>query len=152
MTKPSYTQDIVRRLKNSGFKLTPQRLAVIEFLRRNTTHPSAETIFQAVKKLHPMISFSTVYNTLKMLEKIGSIQQLAIAEEHINIDPNPNPHHHLLCEKCGKIIDIADNPDWNPEIPEGFEVKKIRVYLYGTCSDCQASRLQKDLNQEEDRA
>lgn len=136
MTEPPCARDIIRRLKTSGFKLTPQRQAVIEFLDRNTAHPSADTIFQAVRKQYPMISFSTVYNTLKMLEKIGAIQQLAISEEHINFDPNPLPHHHLLCEKCGRIIDIVSRPDWTPEIPDGFRVKKIQVYFYGTCPEC----------------
>jgi Fur family peroxide stress response transcriptional regulator len=96
---------IITKLKEAGLKLTPQRLALIEILKRNKNHPSADMLYEELKGKYPMVSFSTVYNILNMLKKIGEIEQLAISENKICYDPDTEPHHHFRCEKCGQIQD-----------------------------------------------
>jgi len=127
---------ILQKLKEVGLKLTPQRLAVIEFLNGNTSHPSADIIFHEVKKKYPMISFSTVYNTLKTLEKIGEVNQLTVIENKVNFDPRTDSHYHFLCEECGQIRDVSAEPSLDLKRIKGHCIKSHKVYYYGICSEC----------------
>jgi Fur family peroxide stress response transcriptional regulator len=126
----------ITRLKEAGLKLTPQRLALIKILKDNKNHPSADMIYEELKKKYPMVSFSTVYNILNVLKKIGEIKELTIAENKLYYDPNPDPHHHFLCEKCGQIQDIYQDFRIRTEKINLHQVKKHQIYFYGICSDC----------------
>ena len=130
------TEKTLRKLKESGLKITPQRLAVVEILEGNTGHPSAQNIYQEAKKRYPMMSFSTVYKTLKVLDEVGEIQQLSIAEDRVNFDPDTHPHHHFLCKKCGKIYDIQETSNFHKSRINGHQVHKTQVFYYGICSEC----------------
>ena len=68
----------IKKLRSKGFKLTPQRLAVIKYMIGNKTHPSALTIHKDLKKRYPSLSFSTIYNTLNVLEEIGEVRPIFI--------------------------------------------------------------------------
>ncbi|MFQ6083639.1 MAG: Fur family transcriptional regulator [Candidatus Aminicenantia bacterium] len=127
---------VIKKLRETGFKLTPQRLAIIEILIGNTTHPSADIIYQKLRKKYSMVSYSTVYNTLNVLKKIGEVMELTINENKINYDSNTDPHHHLLCEKCGQIKDIFQKIDFKMKLINSHRVKKYQIYFYGICSDC----------------
>ncbi len=128
----------MQKYRNIGIKLTPQRLAVLEFLEGNKSHPSAEDIYRAVKNRYPMISLATVYNILETLKEKGLVQELNIDPSKKRFDPDTSSHHHLICMGCGKVIDIS--MDYSPHIPEtaiqGFEVKRVHLELYGLCQDC----------------
>lgn len=123
-----------------GIKLTPQRLAILEYLDGNKNHPSAETIYKAVRRMFPMMSFATVYKTLETLKHKGDIRELTIDPIKRRYDPDTKPHHHLICVTCKKIVDIETElpvsiPD---EAKEGFEVTGNHVEFYGICSDCKS--------------
>ena len=75
-------------------KMTPQRAAILKYLEGNTSHPSAEAIFDAVRKQYPMISFTTVYNTLQTLKDLDRVWELNIDDERKRYDPNVMLHHH----------------------------------------------------------
>lgn len=128
----------MQKYRNIGIKLTPQRMAVLEYLEGNKSHPSAEDIYRAVKKRYPMISLATVYNILETLKQKGLVQELNIDPYKKRFDPDTSPHHHLICTGCGKVIDISI--DYSPDISrlaiEGFEVKRVHLELYGLCEDC----------------
>ncbi len=126
-------------IKNSkDFKLTPQRAAILEFLDGNKSHPSAEDIYAAVHERFPMVSFATVYNTLETLKKMGMIWELNIDDERKRYDPNTNLHHHLICTRCRKVVDI--HMEFELEVPEGeahgFDITGRHVEFYGLCPDC----------------
>ncbi|MFW6124411.1 MAG: Fur family transcriptional regulator [Acidobacteriota bacterium] len=123
-------------LKEKGFKLTPQRQAVIEYLEGNSSHPSAADMFREIKKKYPMISFATVYNTLRMLGEAKEIRSLTIGFDKVNFDPNTEPHNHFYCTKCGKIIDIFPKKNMKIEEIEGHQIKDHQIYYYGICSEC----------------
>lgn len=123
-----------------GLKLTPQRLAILDYLKENREHPSAETIFKSIRERFPTISFSTVYNTLSALAKNGALQELTIDPGKKRFDPNSEPHHHLICIRCKKIIDIT--VDYELKLPyafkQGFEIIGNHIEFYGICSECKA--------------
>ena len=98
----------LRKNKLGGLKLTPQRLAILDFLDGNSSHPSAEEVFSAVKEKYPTMSFATVYNTLDILKQRGDLLELTIDPYRKHYDPDTRSHHHILCSKCGKIGDVFD--------------------------------------------
>ena len=128
----------IKGSNSKEFKLTPQRAAILEFLEGNKTHPSAEDIYAAVHERFPMVSFATVYNTLETLKKMGMVWELNIDDERKRYDPNTNLHHHLICTRCRKVVDI--HMEFELEVPEGeahgFDITGRHVEFYGLCPDC----------------
>lgn len=133
---------VLVKLRESGFKLTPQRLAIIRYLDGNKSHPHALKIHKELKRRYPTLSFSTVYNTLNMLEMIGEISSVNIFDEYVNFDPETKPHIHFYCERCGSIRDIFLDKVEGLSIPlneiEGNLVKSTQIVMKGICSDCRA--------------
>ena len=130
-------------MKDTKIKLTPQRSAILEYFEGNTSHPSAEDIYKAVKERYPMVSFATVYNTLSRLKELGEVWELTIDDERKRYDPNTATHHHLLCLKCRKIVDIHHDFDLSfpDEQTQGFKVTGCHVEFYGLCQECVAGEV-----------
>ncbi len=136
----------MKRVQKKGregrFKRTPQRLAILDYLKGNTSHPSAEDIFRAVSKKYQSMSFATVYNTLHALTKAGALRELTIDPERKRYDPDTSGHHHLICVSCGKIFDVPE--EIHVELPrslqEGFTVLGNHVEFYGYCLLCRKKR------------
>jgi Fur family peroxide stress response transcriptional regulator len=125
--------------KSLGLKLTPQRLAILEYLEGNKNHPSAEDIYKALKPRFPSMSFATVYNTLEILVKKGVIKELNIESSRKRFDPFTHPHHHFFCKKCKKIIDIEPKIDFSiPEELKDCEIEDFQIIFYGLCPDCKS--------------
>src|SRR3972149_9282920 len=93
-------EKLIAKYRKEGFKLTPQRLAILKFLEGNTSHPSAMDIYSEVKDAYPTLSFATVYNTLQALRNKGEILEITINPQKTHYDPNSKPHHHIICIKC----------------------------------------------------
>lgn len=135
------TQATLQVLKERGIRLTPQRQAILEYLKRVTTHPNAEEIYMHIRNKFPGISLGTIYNTLNMLRDKGIIQELSYGDTFSRFDGNPAPHYHISCEQCGKIVDchmpllIKLNEEAAKE--SGFKINSHRLELYGVCPDCQ---------------
>jgi Fur family peroxide stress response transcriptional regulator len=124
------------RRGGADFTLTPQRLAVMEHLKDNKEHPSAEEIYRAVRRRFPTMSFATVYNTLELLKERGMVTELALEARRKRFDPDTRPHHHLICTGCRRIVDV--HTDYMPDIgdAEGFEITGARIEFYGLCPRC----------------
>jgi Fe2+ or Zn2+ uptake regulation protein len=84
-----------------------------------------------------MLSLSTVYNTVKVLKAIGEIQELTISDDRVYLEPNLQPHHHFLCQECGRIYDIWPQDELLLPRVNGHEVRQVQVYYYGICAACQ---------------
>ena len=119
--------------------MTPQRLAILKFLEGNTRHPTAEDIFNSIKKVYPTISFATVYNTMDALKKRGEVVELNVDPVRRHYDPETRPHHHIICYKCGKIGDVFEE-DMGPVLPpekiSGFSVSSWHIDFSGLCKEC----------------
>jgi Fur family peroxide stress response transcriptional regulator len=124
--------------KKDSIKLTPQRLAIMECLEGNTSHPSAAEIYSVVSEKYPTMSFSTVYNTLQTLREKGRVIELSIDSGKMRFDPNTKAHHHLICVQCKKITDVHRKFALN--LPEGercdYEIIGNHVDFYGICPEC----------------
>ena len=133
-------EKIIRRYKGTGFTLTPQRMAILEYLDGNTDHPTADDILQGTRTKFPTISFATVYNTLEALKERGELVEVTIDPERKHFDPNPAPHNHIICSACGHIADVFVNYSEALNLPEdvrkGFHVTGNHVEFYGICNEC----------------
>ena len=92
--------DIILTFKEKKLKLTPQRLAVYQYLKSTSEHPSAETIYKALQPNYPTMSLATVYKTLKTLVEIGLVQELNVGEGNFRYDGNCSEHGHIQCILC----------------------------------------------------
>ncbi|MCE5312375.1 MAG: transcriptional repressor [Nitrospiraceae bacterium] len=130
------------RLKKTGMKLTPQRMAIVKHLDGNKSHPSAEDIHKAISPKFPSMSFATVYNTLESLKDNGLIKELTIESGKKRFDPDISDHHHLICTKCRKIVDLPEDISMpQPALAsagmiKGFRILSAQINLYGICPGC----------------
>lgn len=123
-----------------------QRLAIMNYLMCNHTHPTADEIFTALTSEMPTLSKTTIYNTLKLFSEKGAIQVVTIDEKNAHFDGNPEIHPHFYCRKCGKIYDIALQKGdvlekqfaCNPNL-KGFSVEQTQIYHSGICPTCKKS-------------
>lgn len=134
-------KELIAKYREKGFKLTPQRLAILKFLDGNTGHPSAEDIYTSIRKIYPTVSFATVYNTLQALGDKGEILEITIDPQKRHYDPNPKPHHHIICLECNKIGDIFEDYSEALQLPnsivEEFKPVGSHINFYGICRECQ---------------
>lgn len=135
---------IVSHLRNAGYRITPQRMALIEILCQNDGHPSAGQLHEQLKQRFPTTSLATVYKTLTVLKEIGEVMEIGFAGSDARYDSaHPEPHPHLICVQCRRIQDI-DLDHFKPgtlaeEIAErsGYRILGYRMDIYGLCPQCQ---------------
>jgi Fur family peroxide stress response transcriptional regulator len=120
------------------FKRTPQRLAILDYLEGNTSHPSAEDVYRAVSKKYRSMSFATVYNTLHTLTKAGALRELTIDPERRRYDPDTSGHHHLICVGCGRIADVPEGLEVGlpRDLARDYTILGSHVEFYCYCSAC----------------
>lgn len=134
------TDELIAKLRKQGYKVTPQRLAICKLILSSKEHPSAEQIYQEVKKTYPTISLATVYLTLDLLGNLGLVQELGFSDRSSRYDPNNSPHINVICPKCGKIYDYdatSVKKLWSQIVAEtGLKPVRQRLDLYVLCDEC----------------
>ena len=134
----------IEKYRSKGLKLTPQRIAIIEYLDGNLAHPTAEDIFKAIKKRYPTISFATVYNTIEALKERGILKEVKIESWRRHFENNVSPHSHIICSGCGKIRDVSTEfscaERLGDEVKREFEVAFEEVSFFGVCRDCSSKK------------
>ncbi len=139
-------EEMLHDLKCAGFKMTPQRMAIVRLFARDLGHPTAQDLFERLRPAFPSMSFATVYNTLDTLAQMGLSRTLRLgdAKGGARFDPNPDPHHHAVCDACGAILDLPA-PSLLPakgealmvrERAPGFTVRAVEHVYRGVCASC----------------
>ncbi len=128
----------MQRYRSLGIKLTPQRLAILECLRGNDRHPSAEDVYNEVRKSFPTMSFATVYNTLEVLRQKGEVVSLNIDPGRRRYDPNTKAHNHVICLRCNAIADVHEDFGIKPpsSVSRDYDIKGSHIEFYGICPKC----------------
>ncbi|HDS85400.1 MAG TPA: transcriptional repressor [Phycisphaerales bacterium] len=127
------------RCRQAGLKMTPQRLAVYKALIQTDLHPTAEEVYQTVRRELPTISLDTVNRTLLTLAEIGAAFIVEGTGQPRRYDGGMEEHQHFRCLKCGKIIDFHYEPYDQIETPThlgDFKVIRKTVYFEGYCPAC----------------
>ena len=124
-----------------GLKVTPQRQCIFRALHDNPSHPSAESVYAEVAREMPTISLRTVYQTLNDLASMGELVQLDLGTGAARFDPNLDAHHHLVCDRCAKVLDVR--VDAAPvRVPsarrQGFTINSTQIVFRGICAECAA--------------
>ncbi|MDZ7673710.1 MAG: transcriptional repressor [Acidimicrobiales bacterium] len=131
--------ELVGAFRESGRKITPQRVSIFRALHENPSHPTAESVHAHIAADMPSVSLRTVYSTLHELAEMGELHQIELGTGSARFDPNVSDHHHLVCDRCGSVQDLdTDFPDVTvePDNAFGFEVDTTQIVFRGRCRDC----------------
>ncbi len=136
------SQDITKSLQDLGYRLTPQRMMVATAIESSEDHISAEEIYTQVKAKYPHVNISTIYRTLELLERLGLVTETNMGEGIVRYhSAGKGHHHHLICRKCGAIIDLDEallislkntlRREYN------FEANLKHLAIFGHCLRCE---------------
>jgi Fe2+ or Zn2+ uptake regulation protein len=138
---------MLRDLRRAGLKLTPQRIAIVRLFSGDASHPTAQDLFERLRRSFPSMSFATVYNTLDALARAGlagTVRLPGRRGDAARFDPNTAPHHHAVCDGCGRVLDVAA-ATLSPtaaaskavrRAAPGFSVQTVEHIYRGRCSRC----------------
>ncbi|BAS28634.1 Fur family transcriptional regulator [Limnochorda pilosa] len=128
-------------LAERGYRVTPQRVGIYEYLAQTDRHPSAEEIYRALQERYPTMSPATVYKTLDLLVDLGLVGELAIGGEMTRYDGSPGLHLNMVCVQCRRIYDLSveglESAGRAAREQGGFQVLRERHEVYGICPTCQ---------------
>ena len=137
--------ELKENLKNKGYKLTPQRRAILNsIMNSEDRHLTAEEIYDLVKIDCPEIGLATVYRTVQLLEELGVVSKLDLddgcSRYELVMEGEAHQHHHLICNGCGKVIevegDLLDELEKNIEKNYSFKILDHSLKFYGICEEC----------------
>lgn len=133
---------IKQSFEESGLRCTPQRYAVMAFLTRYPSHPTAAEIFEAVNRVDPRCSRATTYNNLRDLVQAGLVREVAVEGRAARFDAKVRRHHHFICDHCGVVEDM----DWY-EVPSPAPgslgkrtLRECELIFRGLCEKCAPRR------------
>ena len=132
-------------LRRRGFRLTGPRRLILDVVQGTDLHPTAEWVYQRVRRRLPRVSLGTVYRNLRLLVDEGIVEELPGSPGRhagkARFDGNASVHHHVTCSDCGRIHDLTDPVD--PSLDRrmaartGFSISHHRIEFYGRCPACQ---------------
>jgi Fur family peroxide stress response transcriptional regulator len=133
--------ELMAALKEGEFRLTPQRVELIRLIAASEGHPSAAELYSRVRRRFPTMSHATVYKTLALLKEIGQVREIDLRDDRHYDGNRLDPHPHLICLNCRKIVDGEGTLDHGTirkmEKESGFRIMRPQIALYGLCPDCQ---------------
>lgn len=127
-------------VKPEKIRMTKQRRLILEVLRENNVHPTADVVYELVRKRMPRISLGTVYRNLEILTALGEIQTLELSGSQKRYDGNACKHYHIRCLHCGVVDDAPIAPFaqledklYNATV---FTILGHRLEFLGLCPAC----------------
>jgi Fur family transcriptional regulator, peroxide stress response regulator len=134
-------ENLIQQLRDRRIAVTPQRLAVMAVVQGRRDHPTADHIYQEVRRGLPAISFNTVYKTLEILCQKGVVIKVNPLHAVARYDGETGRHAHLICRQCHRIIDLdwegSEVPSLPAEALQGFRIEHPSLTLWGLCPQCQ---------------
>lgn len=134
--------DIIQHIKDKGYKITPQRRAIINALLIPDKPPTAKDVLKIVRNKYPDVGLDTVYRNLKMLADIGCVMQINLKNnESSRFELMKHPHHHLVCLGCGEAVCLEKcmlEPDEQMGVlkDKGYKIVGHAFEIYGYCPAC----------------
>jgi Fur family ferric uptake transcriptional regulator len=135
------TGDIVNKLSRRGYRLTPQRMMILEAVEAADGHISAEEIYTEVSARYPNVNISTVYRTLELLKTLAMVTETDMGDGRVRYHSmKKGHHHHLICQRCGRTIDL-DEQALAPlkqilSQKYGFNADLKHLAIFGLCAQC----------------
>jgi Fur family transcriptional regulator, ferric uptake regulator len=137
----SHIHDIASRLAQSGCRMTPQRLMILDTIEKASGHISAEEIYKDIRKRYPSLNVSTVYRTLELLKGLGMVTETDMGDGRIRFHgAGYKHHHHLVCSKCGAVAELSEHAltplAGTLAKKYGFKADLHHLAIFGTCKKC----------------
>lgn len=139
--KSTDRESVFSELRARGFRMTPQRMMVLEAVEASDDHISAEEIFRQAHAKYPYLNISTVYRTLELLKSEGLVAESDLGGGRLVYHPAGKAHHHhLVCRKCGGVQDVDESvfDRLSLELKQkyGFIAELEHMAIFGTCKKC----------------
>ena len=135
------SEDIASKLNKQGYRSTPQRAMILSAIENSDHHISAEEIYDEVAAKYPQVNISTVYRTMELLKRLGLVYEIDLGEGRIRYhSEGKGHHHHLICQKCGAIIDIDEST--LSRLKDvllnryNFSAQLRHMAIFGLCENC----------------
>jgi Fur family ferric uptake transcriptional regulator len=120
--------------------MTHQRQVILEEMKKNPYHPTADEVYEMVRRKLPKISLGTIYRNLDVLTSQGVIQKIETEGSQKRFDGNPQPHYHVRCIQCGTLEDVQIQPlpsaEEVVENSRGYEIYGFKLEFIGICPEC----------------
>lgn len=125
-----------------GMKYSRQRELIRNYLASTTSHPTADKVYDEIRKEIPNISLGTVYRNLNQLAEAGEILKVSCGDGCDHFDGNPNPHYHFICKSCHCVLDLGMRPTTTLDAlaNKDFEgtIEGSVTYFFGICPSCKS--------------
>jgi Fur family peroxide stress response transcriptional regulator len=122
-------------------KHSHKRDAILKAIRSTTSHPGAQWVYDKLKPLIPNLSLGTVYRNIKLFRHEGLVMSVGVVNGEERFDGVVEPHPHLVCGRCGKVMDLprpaGQTPELTGPLEAGFTVDYRRTVFHGLCGECQ---------------
>lgn len=133
-----------------NMRLTTQRQIILEELGKVTSHPTANEVYDMVRKRLPRIGLGTVYRNLELMAESGIILKLEVGGTQKRFDATVTPHYHIRCSSCGKVddIDLEVQQEINEAAAEtcNYKILGHHIEFSGICSECLEKKGEQLLN------
>ncbi len=135
--------DMLDKLNELGYRLTPQRMMIVAAIENSDNHISAGEIYSQVVAKYPNVNMSTIYRTLELLKRVGLVTETDLGGGRVRYHPvDKGRHHHLVCQECGAIIDLDESvlaPFKNTLLREyNFIADLKHLAIFGRCAKCRS--------------
>ncbi|MGB2705852.1 MAG: Fur family transcriptional regulator [Candidatus Omnitrophota bacterium] len=139
------------RFRGGGYRITVPRQEILKVLSQSDEHLSAEDIYLRVHKIYPAVGLTTVYRTLELLTEMELVFRFDFGDGKARYELAVGPkgerhHHHLVCTKCGRVIDYTDFVNEEKELLDktekglskkyNFNILNHQIHFYGLCDKC----------------
>lgn len=125
-------------------KYSRQRESIKNCLMNRTDHPTADTLYLAMREEFPNISLGTVYRNLNLLADLGEIMRFSCGDGSEHFDYTTDPHYHFVCKTCGAITDLPESIVRDTsELLSGQTPGRVdshMIFFYGECECCQKKK------------
>ena len=130
-------EKIKKKLEAKGINPTLIRVKILEYMDGNKSHPDADTVYRDLKDELPVLSRTSVYNTLNLFNDKNLIIKLTAAPGRVNFDSNPQGHFHFICDNCEKVYDVdLMNSVLKKKSVDNHSIREVHGYFKGTCKEC----------------
>lgn len=128
---------------STALKYSRQRESIKEYLMSTKEHPTADMVYQHVRKEYPKVSLGTVYRNLNLLAELGEAIKLSCGDGCDRFDGKVTPHYHVVCQKCGTVDDLEMNSIDHINVIAGANyngsITGHNALFYGLCEHCAKS-------------
>jgi Fe2+ or Zn2+ uptake regulation protein len=133
-----------------NIRMTRQRRVILEELRKSMHHPSADEIYEVVRKRIPRISLGTVYRNLEVLSELGEIKKLEFGGTIKRFDGDPEDHYHIRCNLCDRVDNVPmphlENIETRINLETDYRIIGHRLEFFGLCPECARNMISPGLN------